>query len=30
MGRFTIGACQEFPADVGEFGSVHFLEVVPA
>ena len=29
MGRFAVGACQDFPADVGEFGSVQVLEVVP-
>jgi hypothetical protein len=29
MGRFAVGACQDCPADVGEFGSVQVLEVVP-
>jgi hypothetical protein len=29
MGRFAVGACQDFPAEVGEFGSLQVLEVVP-
>jgi hypothetical protein len=29
MGRFAVGVCQDFPADVGECGSVQVLEVVP-
>jgi hypothetical protein len=29
MRHFVVGACQDFPADVGQVGAVHVLEVVP-
>jgi hypothetical protein len=29
MSRFAVGACQDFPADVGQFDAVQVLEVVP-